>query len=67
MTTLKVTGMTCGHCVKGVEKALAAVPGVDRVVEVSLERGEAIVEGSASPVDLVRAVVEDGYVAEVVS
>lgn len=67
MTKLKVTGMTCGHCAKGVTNALAAVPGVDKVVEVSVERGEAIVEGSADPAALVIAVQEDGYQAEVVS
>lgn len=26
--TLKIEGMTCGHCVASVEKALLAVPGV---------------------------------------
>ena len=25
---LKIDGMTCGHCVMSVQKALAAVPGV---------------------------------------
>ena len=34
MITLKVTGMTCGHCEMAVKKALAAVPGVERVVSV---------------------------------
>lgn len=67
MTKLKVTGMTCGHCVKGVTAAIAAVAGVDKVVEVSLERGEAIVQGDADPAELVRAVKEDGYEAEVIS
>jgi len=32
---LAITGMTCGHCVAAVKKALAAVPGVD-AVEVTL-------------------------------
>lgn len=26
--TLSITGMSCGHCVAGVRRALAAVPGV---------------------------------------
>ncbi len=26
--TLKIEGMTCGHCTASVEKALSAVPGV---------------------------------------
>ena len=67
MTKLKVTGMTCGHCARGVENALAAVPGVDQVVEVSVERGEATVEGNADPAALVHAVKEDGYEAEVIA
>jgi copper ion binding protein len=28
---LKVEGMTCGHCVAAVEKAVGAVPGVESV------------------------------------
>lgn len=64
MLKLKVEGMTCDHCVMAVTKALGGVPGVDRVVEVSRERGEAIVEGTAAPADLVSAVVGEGYRAE---
>ena len=33
---LKIKGMMCNHCVMHVQKALAAVPGVDEV-SVSLE------------------------------
>ena len=44
---LKVEGMTCQHCVKTVRETLSAVPGVDRVAEVDLERGEALVDGQA--------------------
>jgi copper chaperone len=63
---LKVTGMTCGHCTNAVQKAVAAVPGVTRVVEVSLPRGEAVYEGDAAPEALIAAVKEAGYQAEVV-
>ena len=42
---LKIEGMTCGHCVARVEKALAAVAGVSDV-SVGLESGSAIVEGT---------------------
>lgn len=65
MTTLKITGMTCGHCRMHVEKALTAVPGATRV-EVDLAAGVARVEGAA-PVDALKAAVEaEGYgVAEV--
>ncbi|WP_437657548.1 CopZ family metallochaperone [Sorangium sp. So ce1182] len=63
MHRLAVEGMTCNHCVQAVSKALAKVPGVTRVSEVSLERGEAIVEGSAAAEALVAAVAEAGYEA----
>jgi len=56
--------MTCNHCVMAVKKALSRVPGVERA-EVSLERGEALVEGNADPKALIRAVEEEGYQTEV--
>jgi len=61
---LKVEGMSCNHCVNAVTRALGAVPGVDRVVEVNLERGEAVIEGSADVAQLVAAVEEEGFKAE---
>ncbi len=63
---IKVTGMTCNHCVMAVTKALERTPGIERVVEVSLERGEAIVEGRPDPRAVVAAIEEEGYQAEVV-
>jgi copper chaperone len=61
---LKIEGMSCNHCVNAVTQALGAVPGVDRVVEVNLERGEAEIEGSAEVALLVAAVEEEGFKAE---
>jgi copper chaperone len=66
MTTLKIQGMTCSHCVNHVKEALAAVPGVQGPVEVSLAQGEAKVAGSADPKALVAAVAEEGYTAVLV-
>ena len=60
---LAVSGMTCGHCVQSVTKALEKVPGVEKA-EVSREQGEAIVRGSADSQTLIEAVVEEGYQAE---
>jgi copper chaperone len=60
---LKIEGMTCNHCVEAVRRALAAVPGVTRVLEVDRERGTASVEGEASLADLIAAVEEEGYTA----
>lgn len=67
MSTIKlnVTGMTCGHCEQAVRKALEGVAGVERVVEVDRERNLAVVEGRSEPADLVAAIEEEGYEAEV--
>lgn len=63
MIEMKIEGMSCGHCRQAVERALAAVAGVDRVVEVNVERGMARVEGSPDPGALIAAVEEEGYKA----
>ena len=55
-----VEGMTCHHCSAHVEKALQNVPGVT-YAEVSLERGEALVEGDATDDALMQAVADIGY------
>jgi copper chaperone len=59
-TTLKVTGMTCNHCVMSVTKALKQVPGVE-TADVSLEKAQAVVKGSADAQALIKAVKEEGY------
>jgi len=63
MTTLKIEGMSCQHCVKAVEQALAGVNGVERVVDVDLDAGEARVEGNADTASLIAAVEDEGYTA----
>ena len=60
---LKIDGMTCSHCVESVTDALSKVPGVEKVVAVSLERKEAEVSGNPQPEQLVRAVQDAGYEA----
>ncbi len=62
-TELKITGMTCNHCVMHTKKALEAVAGVDNA-EVSLEPGSAKVTGTADVDALIAAVKEAGYAAE---
>ena len=62
MSTLKIEGMSCMHCVAAVTKALSAVDGVKEVV-VDLERGEATFQ-EAQPVDsaaLTEAIEKAGY------
>jgi copper chaperone len=60
---LKVSGMTCGKCEEHVRRALARVPGVTKVGEVSREKGRAVVEGEAKVEALVAAVKDAGYEA----
>jgi mercuric transport protein len=60
---LEITGMTCGHCVAAVKKALAAVPGVGEV-EVTLAPARAVVsfDPSGTTVEmLTKATGEEGY------
>ncbi|BAP89031.1 heavy metal transport/detoxification protein [Burkholderiales bacterium GJ-E10] len=47
-TKLKITGMTCEHCVRAVTKALKKVPGVEKA-DVTLTPGDAVVHGQADP------------------
>jgi len=66
MSKIKIEGMTCGHCAAAVEKALSQVPGVSRVIEVSVERGEALIEGEATAEQLINAITEEGYSARLI-
>ena len=68
-TTLKVTGMTCGHCVRAVTDAIGALDGVQST-DVQLDQGRATVvydETRVTSRDLVGAVLEEGYTAEEVN
>jgi P-type Cu+ transporter len=54
---LPVQGMTCASCVAHVEKALAKVPGVEKVA-VNLATESAAVEGAALDVGALRAAID---------
>jgi copper chaperone len=62
MTELKIDGMTCGHCVAAVKKALEDVPGVTGA-QVELATGRARVEGEPALDALLAAVQDEGYQA----
>jgi copper chaperone len=62
MTELKIDGMTCGHCVAAVKKALEDVPGVTGA-QVELATGRARVAGETSLEALLAAVQDEGYQA----
>jgi copper chaperone len=60
---LSIQGMSCGHCVAAVRRALADVPGV-QVKEVGIG-GATIEVPEPAPVDAIQAAVEDaGYFAD---
>jgi Cu+-exporting ATPase len=62
MIRVSIEGMNCQNCARHVREALAALEGVRRV-QVSLERGEAEVEGQAGDAAIREALEEEGYEA----
>ena len=64
-TTIKVEGMSCGHCKMAVTKAISEVDGVSSV-DVDLDKGEANVsyDPQATDIDAIKKAVNDaGYKA----
>lgn len=61
-TTLKISGMSCMHCVMHVKKALAGVSGI---TESQVEVGKAVLSGEYDLEAVKAAIEEAGY--EVVS
>lgn len=60
MTQYTVTGMSCAACSARVEKAVGAVAGVT-ACSVSLLTNSMVVEGDASPAEIIEAVTRAGY------
>lgn len=64
-TKLKISGMSCQHCVKTVKDALTALEGVQSA-KVNLRKGEAVVrfdELYVNPVNLRDAITQAGFEA----
>ena len=64
-TKLKISGMSCQHCVKTVKDALTALEGVQSA-KVNLRKGEAVVrfnELYINPVNLRDAITQAGFEA----
>ena len=61
-TTIKVSGMTCGHCVSAVTMELSLLPSVTEV-DVDLESGQVTITSDTAlePVQLATAIDEAGY------
>lgn len=61
--TLKVQGMSCGHCVNSVETGVGELEGVSSVA-VDLKKGEVAVDydaGKTSLNEIQEAIEEKGY------
>ncbi len=64
--TLQIDGMSCGHCLNAVNKAVAGVRGV-QVNEVKMGQARVAVDSAATTEKLISAITEAGYPATVVS
>ena len=64
MTQYEVTGMSCAACSARVEKAVSGLRGVDSC-SVSLLTNSMMVDGSAAPDAIIKAVQDAGYGASV--
>ena len=63
--TLHIEGMSCGHCLNAVNRALSAVPGVT-IDAVRIGRADVSYDDTTTTVsDLETAVAEAGYLATV--
>ena len=59
--TLHIEGMSCGHCLNAVNKALAGLPGVETIT-VRIGRADLrFDEGQSDPVRIAQAVSAAGY------
>lgn len=59
--TIKVQGMSCGHCKAHVEEALNAIPGVTAVVDLDAAIASVNIDGNVTDEQLRNAVVDAGY------
>lgn len=61
--TLKVNGMSCGHCKMAVEKAVKKIPGVQSV-EATPEANSVVVthDGSTNYQAIKDTIIDEGYV-----
>ena len=62
MTTIKIKGMSCQHCVASVTKAIDGVSGTSNI-QVNLDQGEAHYDGDVNPQTVVEAIEKTGFEA----
>ncbi len=60
-TEIRISGMSCNHCVMSVRKELSKIPGVDvKDVQIGSAR-VAYDENTVSPKQIAEAIAEAGY------
>jgi Cu+-exporting ATPase len=61
--TLKISGMTCDHCAKTVEKSIKALKGISQVhVDLATQNAEVSYSSESVSLDQIkRAITEAGY------
>jgi len=60
MTTIKIKGMSCQHCVGATKKALEAIDGISNV-QINLAQGEAIFDGKVDIQTVKEAITRIGF------
>ena len=60
MTTVKINGMRCQHCVNSTKQALEAIAGVSNV-SIDLDKGEASFEGDVSLETVKEVIAQIGF------
>lgn len=63
MQVFNVQGMTCGHCVKAVTRAVQA-QDAEAIVEVDLGQKQVKVQSSLQAPEILQLIREEGYQAE---
>src|SRR5690606_8718367 len=66
LTTIGVSGATCGGCARKIRLSLEEVPGVSRIT-VNLADQQVKVEGTAEPEAMLEAIRANGYGAELLA
>src|SRR5690606_26100750 len=66
LTTIGVSGATCGGCARKIRLSLEEVPGVSRIT-VNLAGQQVKVEGTAEPEAMLEAIRANGYGAELLA
>ena len=60
MGTVKIKGMSCGHCVNSTKNALEAIDGLSDV-NVDLDKGEATYTGDIDREVIKKAIADIGF------